>query len=409
MSLFYLSAAALNLIALAFVLRPLLRRPEGAVTPAREATNLAILRDQWAELENDKQADILSEDQFAQAHTELERRVLEEAAPVGTEPKRTSPAPALAAGLAVLVVAGSVGLYLRLGTPEAILAQSDPHSTTADFSPQQIETMVAQLAQRMEEHPEDAKGWAILARSYYAMGRYKEAADAYSRLAQVEEPNADMLADHADALAMEQGRDLRGRPMELLTQALRLEPTHWKALMLVGTEAFEREDYRSAVRHWETLLQSLPPDSEFAGQIRAGIGQARAQAKQAGIDIPVAKSESKSTTAQVVQGRVRLSSELAALVSPNDTVFVFARAPGSKMPLAAQRFKAKDLPATFKLGDAQAMNPAARISQQSSVVVGARIAKSGGPVAQSGDLEGFSATVKPGARDVDVLIDRRVP
>ena len=408
MSLFYLSAAALTLVALAFVLRPLLRRSGGADTPVREAANLAIFKDQLAELESDKQAGILSEDQYAQAHAELERRVLEEAVPVGARAAANSSSRALAAGLAALVIAGSAGLYVWLGAPEAISTQADPHAA-GQVSSQQIEAMVAQLAQRMEEHPEDAKGWAILARSYYAMGRYKESADAYARLGEVEQPNADMLADHADALAMAQGRDLRGKPLELLKQALRLEPTHWKALMMIGTEAFEREDYRNAVRYWETLLQSLPPDSEFAEQIRGGIAQARAQAQQAGINIPVAKSAPKPKAAESVRGRVRLSAELAAQVSPEDTVFVFARAPDSKMPLAARRFKAKDLPATFELGDAQAMNPAARMSQASSVIVGARIAKSGGPVAQSGDLEGFSAIVKPGATGVDVLIDRRVP
>ena len=68
----------------------------------------------------------------------------------------------------------------------------------------------------------------------------------------------DLLADYADALAMSQGRDLSGKPLELVKRALKIDPTHWKALAMAGTAAFDRKDYKGAVDYWERLRSSQP-------------------------------------------------------------------------------------------------------------------------------------------------------
>jgi cytochrome c-type biogenesis protein CcmH len=97
-------------------------------------------------------------------------------------------------------------------------------------------------------------------------------------------------------------------------------------------------------------------------------------------------------------------------VSPNDTLFVFARAKtGPKMPLAILRLTAKDLPTTFSLDDDMAMTPTMKMSSFPEVVIGARITKSGQAVPASGDLEGFSQPVKIGDKDIAVVIDQIIP
>ena len=92
------------------------------------------------------------------------------------------------------------------------------------------------------------------------------------------------------------------------------------------------------------------------------------------------------------------------------TLFVFARAEhGSRMPLAVLRKQVKDLPTTFTLDDSNAMSPSMTISSTPSVVVGARVSKSGTAIPQSGDLEGESLPVSAGASGLNVVIDRAVP
>ena len=92
-------------------------------------------------------------------------------------------------------------------------------------------------------------------------------------------------------------------------------------------------------------------------------------------------------------------------VSPEDTVFIFARpAEGARVPLAVLRKQVRDLPSDFSLDDSLAMSPAARLSQASSVIVGARISKSGNPMSQPGDIEVLSAPVAPGAQGLKLVL-----
>ncbi len=86
--------------------------------------------------------------------------------------------------------------------------------------------------------------------------------------------NADLLADYADSVGAAEG-GLRGKSLELIERALKADPTHWKALALAGTAAFNRKDYRQAVDYWERMKKTVPPDSPIAGSIDASIAEAR--------------------------------------------------------------------------------------------------------------------------------------
>jgi len=107
-----------------------------------------------------------------------------------------------------------------------------------------------------------------------------------------------------------------------------------------------------------------------------------------------------------VSGKVSISPALMEKVSPNDTVFILARAAqGSRMPLAVFRKQVKDLPMEFTLDDSMAMRPQMKLSGFALIVVAARISKSGGAVARPGDFEGASAPVQPGTTGLDIVID----
>ncbi len=402
MTPFFIVAALLSLLALAWVLVPLLR-PRTADDPRRDLANLAILRDQLAELDRDLQAGVLSDAQYAQAKEEIERRVLDE---VAHDTNAQMPAAPRAGRVTAVVLAlaiplGAALMYWRLGTPDAMVAQVE---APQQFSQAEIETMVAQLAERMQQNPDDPRGWAILGRTYYVMGRYTEAAAAYEQLLKRVPPDADVLADYADALAMAQGRKLTGEPMTALRRALEIDPNHWKALALIGTEAFERKDYKGALAYWEKLLAQVPPDSEIGQQIAQSVADAR---ELAGVKAPAPVAAAPGAA---IGGTIRLAPDIAAKTAPTDTVFVFARAAeGPRMPLAALRMQVKDLPASFTLDDSMAMTPAARLGQHKRVVVSARVSKSGDPTAQSGDLAADERLVDVGDAGVALTIDKQLP
>ena len=124
----------------------------------------------------------------------------------------------------------------------------------------------------------------------------------------------------------------------------------------------------------------------------------------------VANSGNVAATGKSVSGTVKISAALKSKASPDDTVFIFARAAsGPRMPLAILRKQVKDLPITFELNDSMAMNPAMKLSNFPEVVVGARISKSGNAMPQSGDLEGKSPVVSVGTTEIPIEIDQTVP
>jgi len=242
----------------------------------------------------------------------------------------------------------------------------------------------------------------MFGRAYRALERFDEAADALSKALALNPGNADLLADLAETLALRSGRTLAGEPTKLLERALKLDPDNDKALALSGSAAFERKDYKAAIRHWEALLKRPKVSGELAQALSAGIAEARALS--AGKKTVAAKPAPGR-----VSGIVTLDSALRARAAPEDTVFVYARAAqGPRMPLAIVKVQVKDLPYNFSLDDSMAMMPEMKLSAFTEVIVGARVSKSGSAKPAAGDLEGASAKVSPGADGVTVAINQVV-
>ena len=423
MTAFIAVAAGMVVIALAWLLWPLLR-PTARVAVERHTANAAIFRDQFADLDADLRRGAISEAQYAEAKAELERRLLDEARVDNAAPKasaRGGRPTAVVLALSVPLLAGL--LYWKLGSPDAFSPLATAPESAHQLSPEQVETMVQQLAERLKSEPDNIDGWVVLAKTYYTMRKFPEAAAAYEKLIQLVPNEPSLLADYADALAMSRGRDLSGKPLELVEQALKVDPTHWKALAMAGTAAFDRKDYKGAVDYWERLRDSQPPDSPIVKSISASIDEARRQG-----GLPAGSSEAvkaapakgaatagtpKSGAAaggKGVSGTVTLSAALASKAKPDDALFVFARpSDGSKMPIAILRAQVRDLPLKFTLDDSLAMSPAVKISNFEQVVVAARVSKSGSAMPQSGDMETVTKPVKVGSSGLAVTIDSVVP
>lgn len=398
---FIVAAAVMLLLAVAIVLRPLLKGGT-ATGVARERANFEIYRDQFAELDNDLKSGVLGAGQFDQAKADLERRVLDEVSTPaeGVTGARRGRAAPIAVG--VLIPVAAVLLYLQFGTIEGLDVTRHAARNASAMTAEHFQEMAEKLAARMRQNPDDAAGWMMLGRTYRTLGRFQEAADALRKAVALNPGNADLLADLAEALALKNGRTLAGEPTRLLDLALKLDPQNDKVLALSGSAAYERKDYKAAIRHWEALLKRPGVSGEVAQALSAGIAEARAL------------STGKRTVATKpapgrVSGTVTLDSAMRARTAPDDTVFVYARAAqGPRMPLAIVKVQVKDLPYSFSLDDSMAMMPEMKLSAFNEVIVGARVSKSGSANPAAGDLEGVSATVRPGANGVTVAINEVV-
>jgi cytochrome c-type biogenesis protein CcmH len=279
-----------------------------------------------------------------------------------------------------------------------------------------VRALVDTLAQRLKSRPDDAEGWVLLARSYRALERWDEAAAAYEHASRLLPEDASLLADYADVLAMTQGRRLEGKPAALAARALAIDPNHRKALALAATAAMQARDFDRAIALWQRLRAQFPGDSDDAKRVDSII--AEVQGMKGEPNAPVAAAQPRESLGSAppaaaagpaIAGRVDVAPGLASKVALSDTVFIYARAAeGPRMPLAVLRIPAKQLPTQYRLDDTMGM-AGAKLSSAASVIVEARISKSGNAIPQPGDLSGRSAPVKPGTSGVNVTIDQVVP
>lgn len=275
MTVFAIIATLLIVVVSAFVLPPLWL---GLRAPARQADrkeiNLSIFRDQLAELEREKAEDTLNETDFEQARRELQRRLLEEVAPAdaaGVAPAGYGPSRKMAIAILMLLPPLALVGYSILGDPKALDPAATQAVEQAQVTPEQINTMVAQLAAKMQANPDDMQGWLMLARSYKALGRFEEAVQAYGKAEKVVNETPDLLASYAEAVAMAGGKGLLGKPQELVEKALKIDPNHGHSLFLGGAAAMEAGDNKKGIAYWEKLLPQVEPGSEIEQMLKSGI------------------------------------------------------------------------------------------------------------------------------------------
>lgn len=402
--IFWFVVAAMLAVAGAFVLVPLLRSPR-STGPAQQDVDLAVHRQRLTELEADLKNDALTQAQFERARAELERQMADDLAASGATATATTALTArwtaIAVGVAVPVLA--LGLYFSLGDLDA------PTRTTTD-APQQAQTpdahsfdeMINRLAARLAANPKDGEGWVMLGRSYVVVKRFGEAGLAFAKAREIVGDEPDLLADHAEALALAANNNMQGQPAALVSQALKANPNHPKSLWLMGHALIQQGRPAEGVGYWRRLLAQLPPGSEGRPMVEQLITQVQNANPQLAQAAPPAPASAKPKAKVAV--RVQLAPSLATKAAPTDTVFVFARAAqGPKMPLAIVRKQVKDLPTTITLDDSMAMTPTMTMSSAAQVVFGARVSKTGNATPQSGDMEGLTAPLPPTIKETVVI------
>jgi len=444
MTSFWVISGIFVVTALLFIIPTLLRNRDTQLEYIEhDAVNITVYRDQIAELDNDLENDILTQEQYNKSKQELQQRMLQDVSErekMIIKKNKKIHNIAISTFIALTLPLAAVFLYLVIEDTRKLLPQAQLTNATqmnresGSDSPTRhdnFSSVLENLIARLEKNPEDIEGWVMLGRTYAIMERYTEASNTYSKLAELIPNNPQILSDYADVLAMKNQGSLAGKPAELIYEALRIDPQYPKALALAGTIEFEQEKFEQAAAHWEKLLEVIPADSQLANSVKTSIAEARLlasggkgittqqQAKatnsQQEINTQPEKmtSDAPVTTAPAslsVSGQVTISQELASKASANDTLFIYARTKsGPKMPLAILRLKASDLPATFKLTDDMAMTPTMKMSSFPEVVIEARISKSGQAVPASGDLQGFSDPVKIGNDAIAIVINKQVP
>ncbi|MEH6685697.1 MAG: c-type cytochrome biogenesis protein CcmI [Halopseudomonas sabulinigri] len=395
---FWLSTAALLLVAVVVVVWPLWRRRSNERVD-RTALNVALYEERVAELQAQQRAGELTESQVQAAQQEASRLLLEDTA---TADAKRAPLTRRVAGVllvsALVLPLLVVGLYQLWGNPEGLALYREMQDTPQVSS---LEALIDRTERVVEVQPTNGEAWYMLGRAYMSAQRPADAVQAFGNSLNQMGEAPDVLAQLAQARYFANGNQLDPESVAALDKALELQPNNPTALGLLGIAAFEAGDYNGSIGYWERLLQATEPGSQGAQAIQGGIDRARERMAAAGDTAPVEQEQGPA-----IRLTVSVAPELMAQLDPNSSVFVFAREPnGPPMPLIAKRLTLSQLPLDITLTQADAMLPGVTLSAEQSLQLVARVSPTGD--AREGTHLGQLDNVHAGSDEqLQLIIDR---
>ena len=391
---FWLAAGLLLLIALSFILIPVLRARRAQREEDRTALNVALYQERVAELQAQHEEGVLTVEQLETGRAEAARELLadtEGAAP-GRESTLGKTLPILAA---IMVPVLGLGLYLHYGA-------SDKVQLTQEFSqpPQSLEEMVTRLERAAAAQPDSAEGLYFLGRAYMAQNRPADAAKVFERTVALAGRQPELLGQWAQAQYFADDKKWSDKTQALTDEALKADPKEVTSLGLLGIAAFEAKRYEEAIGYWQRLMNELPEGDQSRAALEGGIAKAREQLLASGGQVQAAPATKAQASIKV---SVDLADALKDKVLPGDSVFIFARAvSGPPAPLAVKRVTVADLPITVELGDVDAMMPQLKLSNFPEVQLVARVSRAGQPTA--GEWAGRSKPLPSSTKELQQLV-----
>lgn len=398
----------------------------------RDDTNVRLYHEHKTEIENDYQQGSIDDENYQYLITELEKSLLQDIdenkkASINDiiESKTISIIWPITLTLFILLFSffmyNKSGAYVKLSQP---LNVAQTPSRGEQYKAQEIITHIKSLIDLTVNDPENSDAWYGLGQAFVNIGKFDKAIESFDQVIRIEGEKAELLGAKAQAYYYKDGQKMSSNVQKLIDQALAVDPTDASTNILIGMHNFMNKNYPTAIKHWERVINSGKANvnvqalSEAVAEAKSRLLQgSNDQTSNGQVNTEGAHIESNKQGGSGPQLTVNIDvSEKIKnrLIQEADkTVFIYAVSSDAKhgrMPVAAIKLKASDLPITVVLNNAKAMSPQAKISDVPSVNIYAVISGSGGVGVKPGDykaerLNTDVLTTEP----VSLLIDTIVP
>ncbi|GAW97947.1 MULTISPECIES: c-type cytochrome biogenesis protein CcmI [Colwellia] len=377
----------------------------------RDETNVRLYQEHKKELEKDYSEGGIDEENYQYLLAELNRTLLQDiehsSQDVNTTANISKPySPLWPLGLSVFILIFSVALYDKQGSYKLLTELPAGHVQqqvmSQDNMQQQRENQamahIEKLLQHIEDKPQDSETWYNLGQTYVAVGSFDEAIAAFTQVINIEGEHADLLGAIAQALYYKNDQKINGQVQEYIDKALALDVNDPSTNILLGMHNFIGENYQQAITYWQRVI-----DANNQGVNIAALQEAVAESKsRLGISTSNSATNAVSNTAfnssqsahdssgPQLKVSVSLSDDLAKQLAQGEdrVVFIYAiPTNGQRMPLAAVKMKASDLPTVIVLNNSQAMSSEHTIGSVDKVHVYAIVSMQGGVGIKSGDFK----------------------
>lgn len=317
---------------------------------------------------------------------------------------------------AAAVLGAAAALYPLWSNWDWNAPAADPQADAAAVaaaSPE-VAAMVAKLEKRMQDQPDDLKGWLMLGRSYLTLNRLDDAVNAYDHAEQLGQgKDLEAILGLGESLSLRAGGDITPQVAKLFEEAVALAPGDPKALLYGGFAAAVRGDAALARSRWQAVKALNPPPQvvEMLDQRIAELGPVAGDAApMAGGGAAAPGSPPAAADGGTATVRLAIAPALKARLKADAPLFLFAREPGQPgPPLAVKRLGIDAIGTQIQLSASDSMMPGRAITNGRKVSITARVAFSGQPLPASGDLQG-EITYDVGHDGVrDLVIDQVAP
>lgn len=283
----WIIATLMTVATLGALMFPLMRGRKFNTT-RRGDFDITVYKDQLVEVDRDLERGLLSATQAQSARTEIERRMLAVMGEPGSEKDEidnskntatmtgaTNPGGVmLMIGVLAIVPLGAFGAYLNLGNPsmpDQPLAARAKQLNEATEGRAQVAEMVAKLERQMEETPDDPNGWALLARSYQAMGRFEDGVNALKNLAILTDNDPEALVMLAEMLVEMDRGSVSLQAVKVLNKVKSVDPLDPRPYFYLGLERQQKGDFQGAVNEWAALLNNSPSNAGWVPEMQQRI------------------------------------------------------------------------------------------------------------------------------------------
>lgn len=415
MTTFWIFIALVMLVGLMLIWIPhfrqqkLLKTEEAGV---RKQTNLELFNERLGVLEKELSEELLDQAEFDALKKELEISLLQDIKQANDDSlvNQIKPKTILWPSImSVCLIVISGYLYQHLGAFENIDSAQQPANPHAGMDTAQIMMQRVQMMEdQVKAEPENSQLWFSLGHAYVSANQYDKAIAAFDKVIELVGKHAELLGPKATAMYYKAGQQMTPQIQALINESLAMDAQDPSTLLLVGMDAFFTADYKKAITSWQTILDSGRADVDRAALMNAiETANLRMQSETAGMPNDDAHKQVKAS-AKSVNVTISISAELAAKASPEDTIFIFARATeGPKVPLAATKVSAKSFPITVTLDDSSGMGGDVKLSDAANVEVIAVLSKQGNIKPQTGDIQGKISKVAVGDT-ANLVLDTQV-
>jgi cytochrome c-type biogenesis protein CcmH len=335
-------------------------------------TNVEIAKEKIRQLEQDRLVVACSDEDFNEAKNDILKMLTLDEEKSKTQLNENKQSKVFLGFVAIFSLVILLSSYFSLGNPKHTIIKKPQPS---------IDSLLVKMEQHLEKNPTDIKAWSMLGQTYFSMQQLEKANIAFTKAYELDPNNEDIILSLASGLAAMNGNRLLGKPIQLIQSVLEKNPNSVKALWLAGYAIYQEGNYELAQVTWErtyALMSEADPERKMIAQYIKDIKRLQKERN----------SDSKITVF------VSLADNIKA--DKTDFVMVYARTPtGMKMPVAIQKIRVSDLPATIILTDLDAAMPTRKLSQMKEVLVFVRLSKTGQAVQQAGDIIVQSKIVNP--------------